>query len=68
VTDASGPDVAGAVALAVTVHVANAGLLHLPGWVAESPGTGLVVTEAALKDLAPGLLSEPGASRVTVRR
>jgi serine/threonine-protein kinase len=61
VTDAGNPGAAGRVALAVTVHVANAGLLHLPGWVAESPGTGLVATEAALKDLEPGFLTEPGA-------
>ncbi|GHG91994.1 serine/threonine-protein kinase [Comamonas sp. JC664] len=54
--------------LAITVHVAPlpreaghdaAGLLHLPGWVAEPPGTGLVATAAALEGLEAGLMATP---------
>ncbi len=57
------------VELAVTVHVARlpagegqGALLHLPDWVTESPGMGLVATGAALKDLEAGFLTEPGAA------
>lgn len=75
VTDAGLAGETGPVALAVTVHVARlpegagpgAGLLQLPGWVAESPGTGLVATEAALKDLEPAFLTEPGAGEGRAR-
>ncbi|MFP2932351.1 hypothetical protein ACLESO_45795, partial [Pyxidicoccus sp. 3LG] len=47
-------------------------LLHLPTWVAESPGTGLVATEAMLEGLEAGFVTEPlaegGRSRVTASR
>ncbi|MBZ4416634.1 serine/threonine-protein kinase [Myxococcus sp. RHSTA-1-4] len=77
----SAPTEAPSVALAITVHVdrlpmgegAGAGaLLCLPDWVADSPGSGLVATEAALKEVEAVFLTEPGAgqglSRITGRR
>ncbi|WP_426751471.1 serine/threonine-protein kinase [Myxococcus sp. Y35] len=54
--------------LAITVHVAPLpaeegggadGLLHLPGWVAEPPGTGLVATAAALEGLETAIDAAP---------
>lgn len=74
-----------AVELAITVHVdrhstsegrtrGGGSLMHLPGWVADSSGPGLVATEPALRDLESGFLAAPlpggGAiwSRITGRR
>ncbi len=54
--------------LAITLHVAplptedergTDGLLYLPGWVAEPPGTGLVATGAVLDGLASGIVATP---------
>ncbi|GEL72643.1 serine/threonine-protein kinase [Myxococcus virescens] len=52
--------------LAITVHVAElpredsgGGLLHLPGWVAEPPGTDLVATARALEGLETAFLATP---------
>ena len=68
------------VALAVTVHVdrlsaaegGTGALLHLPGWVGQASGTGLVATEAALKGVEATFLTEPdtgtGRLRVTGSR
>lgn len=66
------------VALAVTVHVdrlsaaegGTGALLHLPGWVGQASGTGLVATEAALKGVEATFLTEPdaGTGRLRVTR
>ncbi|WP_164016720.1 serine/threonine-protein kinase [Pyxidicoccus trucidator] len=67
VKDGDASDDTRRVELAVTVHVARlpteeggGGLLHLPAWAAASPESGLTVTEAALRGLEPGFVTEPG--------
>ncbi|MCP3144935.1 serine/threonine-protein kinase [Pyxidicoccus xibeiensis] len=66
----------GPVELAVTLHMDRlparevpGGLLHLPSWVTESTGPGLVATGAVLEGLHAGFVTEPtageGRSRVT---